>query len=293
VKTRGDAIRSTEPACEGSRAGTLVEPITGPRGSSKAEDRGTGRSAGGTVGNDVRLPGFDGRVAVVTGAARGIGRGIAEALAAQGAHVALLDVSWEGVDPAGVHGLAIECDISEARAVDEAIAGVEDRLGYPSILVNNAAILRLSGLLETSDDEWDQVLAVNLTGAFLCTQRVVPGMRAAGYGRILNIGSNSGKMGGTKAGTAYAVSKAALHNLSRSVAIEFAAEGITANTIAACLIETEMATDAGLEVLAQRIPVGRMGSVDDVAYAALFLTSSAASYVTAEIMDVNGGYYID
>lgn len=246
-----------------------------------------------TSSSDVRLPGFEGRVAVVTGAARGIGRGIAEALAGQGARVAGLDVAWDGGDGAGFDGSALECDISDPRAVDEAITRVEDRLGPPAILVNNAAILRLSGLLETSDEEWHRVLAVNLTGAFLCTRRVVPGMRAAGYGRILNIGSNSGKMGGTAAGTAYAVSKAALHNLSRSVATEFAADGITANTIAACLIDTDMAGDAGLGALVQRIPVGRMGTVDDVASAALFLTSAVASYVTAEIMDVNGGYYID
>ncbi len=244
--------------------------------------------------DQVHLPGFDGRVAVVTGAARGIGRAIATALSEQGARVGSIDLSWDaGEPPDGTDVLPLECDISDPDSVDRAIGEVETRLGPPAILVNNAAILRIAGLLDTSPEEWQRILDVNLTGAFLCTRRVIPGMRNAGYGRILNIGSNSGKMGGTSAVTAYAASKAALHNLSRSVASEFAAEGITANTIAACLIDTGMASDAGLETLVQRIPVGRMGTVDDVAFAALFLTSSAASYITAEVMDVNGGYYID
>jgi len=244
--------------------------------------------------SEMRLPGFAGRIAVVTGAARGIGRALSVALVEQGASVAMLDVDWEGVSaPNGERLRRIECDISDAESVDAAFLETEDSLGVPSILVNNAAILRIAGLLDTTPEDWRRILDVNVTGAFICTQRAVPGMQDAGYGRIVNIGSNSGKMGGTSAVTAYAASKAALHNLARSVATEFAGFGITANVVAACLIDTGMAADAGLERLVDRIPVGRIGTVEDVVYSTLFLASSAASYITAEVMDVNGGFYID
>ncbi len=243
----------------------------------------------------IRLPGIAGRVAVVTGAARGIGRAIAQALASQGALVAMLDVDCdsEDVETPDPGLLAVACDVSDEVAVDQAIGNVERSLGAPSILVNNAAILLPAGILDTSPEEWRRVLEVNLTGAFLCTRRVVGAMRDAGYGRIVNIGSNAGKMGGYSAVTAYAASKAGLHNLTRAISTEFAPHGITANAIAPFFIETRMARAGEFSHLAEQIPVGRVGSVDDVAYAALFLASSAASYITAEVMDVNGGYYID
>ncbi|MEN8112888.1 MAG: SDR family NAD(P)-dependent oxidoreductase [Actinomycetota bacterium] len=244
--------------------------------------------------SEYAFPGFEGKVAVVTGAARGIGRGLAEGLAAQGAKVGLLDISWEGVEaPENPALLPIECDIADEDSVDAAIAQIEEAFGAPSILVNNAAILPIAGLVDTTPEVWRRTLDVNITGAFLCTRRVVPAMREAKYGRIINIGSNSGKMGGTAPVTAYAATKAALHNLARSVATEFAKDGITANAVAACLIDTGMATDAGLEKYVERIPVGRIGTVDDVVYATLFLASTAAGYITAEVMDVNGGFYID
>jgi 3-oxoacyl-[acyl-carrier protein] reductase len=240
---------------------------------------------------DYSLPGIEGRTAVVTGAARGIGRGIANALVDHGARVAAIDVDWPS--NSSEVGRAYTCDISDPSAVQECFDSIEQDLGPVSILVNNAAILRPASLLELSLEDWQRTLDINITGAFLCTKRAVSSMKRQRYGRIVNIGSNSGKMGGTTPAAAYAASKAALHNFARSVATEFAGDGITANAVAACLIDTDMARGLSLEELVERIPVGRMGTVDDVAFATLFFCSSAASYITAEVMDLNGGYYID
>jgi Dehydrogenases with different specificities (related to short-chain alcohol dehydrogenases) len=240
---------------------------------------------------DYSFPGIDGRTAVVTGAARGIGRGIAEALVDHGARVASIDIDWPS--DASPTGTAFTCDISDQTAVQECFDHIEQHLGPVTILVNNAAILRPSSLLDLSLADWQRSLDINVTGAFLCTKRAIASMKQERYGRIVNIGSNSGKMGGTTPAAAYAASKAALHNLARTVASEFARDGITANAVAACLIDTDMARGAGLDELIQKVPVGRMGTVDDVAFATLFFCSSAASYITAEVMDVNGGYYID
>lgn len=237
-----------------------------------------------------RFAGIEGQVAVVTGSARGIGRAIAEALADHGARVAGFDVELPQ-DAADSSVRFIRCDVSDERDVDAAFSVVEADWGHVGILVNNAAILRHATVEETSLGLWRQVLDVNLTGAFLTSRRALPLMRQAGYGRIINIGSNSGKTGGTSSVVAYAASKAALHNLARSIASEQAKNGITANAIAACLIDTDMAAE--IRHLADRIPVGRLGTVDDVAYAALFLASSEASYITGEVMDVNGGFLID
>ena len=177
--------------------------------------------------------------------------------------------------------------------MDRAIGEVETALGPIDILVNNAAVLHLAPLAETDLRTWQRTLDVNVTGAFLLARRCVPGMNERGFGRIINIGSNSGKMGGTSNVVAYAASKAALHNLARSIASEQARHGVTANAVAACLIDTEMARSAALEDLAKRSPMGRLGTREDVAYAVLFLAAPEAAYITGEVMDVNGGYYID
>jgi 3-oxoacyl-[acyl-carrier protein] reductase len=241
---------------------------------------------------DVRFPGLAGKVAVVSGAARGIGRSIADELVGQGCRVAYLDVA--AVDPPPADGgLAVQCDVSDEVGVERAIAEVEERLGPVDILVNNAGIIRVASLAETDLDTWRRVLDVNVTGAFLLARRCVPGMNERGFGRVINIGSNSGKMGGASNVVAYAASKAALHNLARSIASEQARHGVTANAIAACLIDTDMAQSADLDEIARNSPMGRLGSPQDIAYAALFLAAPEAAYITGEVMDVNGGYYID
>jgi len=189
--------------------------------------------------------------------------------------------------------LALSCDVADAEAVNRAFTTIEETFGAPSILVNNAAVLGPSGVLNTSAEDWEQVMAVNVTGAFHCIQRALPAMQANGYGRIINIGSNAGKMGSHSGVVAYAASKAALHNLTRAIAAEAAPHGITINALAPAMIDSAMAQSPDTEKYAEMVLVGRMGTPEDVAYVALFLASSAASYITAEVIDVNGGFHID
>jgi NAD(P)-dependent dehydrogenase (short-subunit alcohol dehydrogenase family) len=239
----------------------------------------------------VDVSGLQNRVAVVTGGSRGIGRAIAEALHAQGAVVVVLDRDPPASDTDPTPWLFVPCDVSDERAVDVAMTQVENARGVPSVLVNNAGVLQSASIPETSVEMWNRTFLVNVTGSFLCARRVLPGMAEAGYGRVLTIGSSAGKTGGYQHLAAYAASKAAVMSLARSIATEYAGFGITSNAIAPAAIDTDMI--AGLSGFADRIPVGRLGTPADVAAAAVFLCSEAAGYITAEVMDVNGGFLID
>jgi 2-hydroxycyclohexanecarboxyl-CoA dehydrogenase len=234
----------------------------------------------------VRVEGLEGRVAVVTGAGRGIGLRIAEVLAANGAIVAGLDLLPPEVD--GI--LGIEADVSDEAAVNAAFGRIEEELGTPSVLVLNAGILPLVPLVETSTELWERTLSINLTGGFLAIRRALPGMRLAGYGRIIGVGAAAGKSGGARS-AAYAASKAGLMTLVKSVAAEYAREGITANIVAPALIDTALL--GGAHELAGRVPVGRLGTTDEVAALVAFLASSEAGYITGEVVDINGGTLID
>ncbi|MGZ8620379.1 MAG: SDR family NAD(P)-dependent oxidoreductase [Actinomycetota bacterium] len=235
----------------------------------------------------IHVEGLDGRVAVVTGAARGIGRRIAELLAANGARVAAMDIN-----PTDLEGvLGIECDVSEETSVDAAFAEVEAALGTPSVLVLNAGIFPVVPFEQTSLELWERTLAINLTGSFLAARRALPGMREQGYGRIVGIGASAGKGGGSRSVAAYAASKAGLMTLMKSVANEYAKDGITANALAPAFIDTGML--ATTREIASRIPVGRYGTIDEVASLAVFLCSSHAGYITGEIVDINGGTLVD
>lgn len=240
------------------------------------------------------MPGFAGRTAVVTGAGTGIGRAVADALAGQGARTAYLD-AVPPPDSSSLDGeegrMFAQCDVSDQAAVEAAFGEVEAAWGTISILVNNAGIFRIQALEEISLGDWERMLAVNLTGVFLCTRRVLPGMREARYGRIVNLGSSAGKTGGSKNMAAYAASKAAVMSFTKSVASEYAAYGITSNALAPALINTSMAE--GIADLKHLIPVGRLGEAEDVARAVLFLAAEQASFITAEVMDVNGGFLVD
>ena len=235
----------------------------------------------------IRVEGLDGRVAVVTGAGRGIGQAIAEALAANGAQVAALDL--EAPDHAGILGLS--CDVADEAAVDAAFARVEEALGTVSVVVLNAGIFPIVPFLETTRELWDRTMAINLTGAFLCARRAIPGMRAQQYGRIVAIGSSAGKTGGAKSVAAYAASKAGIMAMAKSIANEYAREGITANALAPSLIDTPMI--ANTRDLVDRIPVGRFGRPEEVAALVCFLASEHAGYITGEVTDINGGFLID
>lgn len=234
--------------------------------------------------------GLNGRIAVVTGANRGIGRAIADTLHRHEAHVAYLDIETVGLDDAP-RRRHIKCDVSNEASVHAAFSEVEALWGPTEILVNNAGILEQATVEGTSLACWERIFAVNTRGTFLCTRRALPGMRQARWGRIVNVGSTAGKTGGSGLLCAYASSKGAILTFTKSVASEVANEGITVNALAPALIQTDMIT--GLGGLRDQIPVGRLGTTDDVCYAVLFLISTHASYMTGEILDVNGGFHID
>ncbi len=238
------------------------------------------------------------RVAIVTGAARGIGRAIAEAFVTEGARIALADVDRETLDAAGrdLGMLAVPTDVSDAAAVRVMVEATLGQYGRIDILVNNAGICPLTQFELISRAEWDRVIGINLTGAFLCSQAAVPHMRAAGYGRIINVSSAAGKMGGVTVGAHYAASKAGMLGLTWSLARLYAPFGITANAIAPVTVETDLTRDwppGVLEQLRRSIPLGRLARVTDVASAAVFLASTDAGFITGEVLDVNGGFLMD
>jgi 3-oxoacyl-[acyl-carrier protein] reductase len=238
------------------------------------------------------------RVAIVTGGARGIGRAIGEAFAAEGARVVLTDVDAVALETAGreLKAFTTTADVSDGKAVRVMVEEVASRYAKIDILVNNAGICPLTSFEVTSRAEWDRVMAINLTGAFLCSQGVLPYMKNARYGRIINISSVAGKMGGVTVGVHYAASKAGLLGLTWSLARLAAPFGITANAIAPVTVETDLTRDWPSDVLdriRQSIPLGRMARVTDVSAAAVFIASEEAGFITGQVLDVNGGFLMD
>jgi acetoacetyl-CoA reductase/3-oxoacyl-[acyl-carrier protein] reductase len=231
---------------------------------------------------------FDGRVALVTGGARGIGRGVAERLAREGAEVHVLD---REAGPPG-DGLRFHAvDITDGDAVSAAVAALP---APPLLLVNNAGITRDKSLLKMSDAEWDAVVDVNLGGAFRVLRAVAPGMVAAGFGRIVNVVSINGLRG--KFGQAnYAASKAGLVGLTKTAARELGPKGVTVNAVAPGMVLTEMALALAPEFRQKALDesvLKRLPEVEDVAAAILFLLSDAARMITGEVLRVDSGQYI-
>ncbi len=242
-----------------------------------------------------------GRVAIVTGASRGIGRTIALALARQGAIMAPTDVLTDQVRgvaaeiaEAGGKAEAFSMDVSDASTVDAVVNAVIERFGRVDILVNNAGIARDQLMLRMKREDWDKVLAVNLTGAFTCAQAVLRPMMKQRSGRIISISSVVGQMG--NAGQAnYAASKAGLIGFSKALARELAPRGVTVNVVAPGLIDTDMTRALSEDVRAEwasKVPLGRLGTPEDVAAAIGFLASDEASYITGQVLAVNGGMYM-
>jgi 3-oxoacyl-[acyl-carrier protein] reductase len=243
---------------------------------------------------------LNGKVAVVTGASRGIGRGIATLLAARGATVVAAargDNAAATVDEiraAGGHAEAAAVDVTDAAAIDALFAGVLERHGRIDVLVNNAGIARDQLMLRMKRDDWDQVIATNLTPAFVLVQAVLRTMIKQRAGRIVSISSVVGQAG--NAGQAnYAASKAGLIGFSKALAREVASRNITVNVVAPGLIETDMTkaiTEKAQGDWAAQIPLGRLGTTADVAAAVCFLASDEASYITGQVLAVNGGMYM-
>jgi 3-oxoacyl-[acyl-carrier protein] reductase len=242
---------------------------------------------------------LSGRVALVTGASRGIGRAIARQLAAQGAHVVAAARSdnarlvAEEIAAAGGKADAVALDVTEAGAAGAVVADTLERLGRIDILVNNAGITRDQLMLRMKREDWDAVLATNLTGAFALTQAVLKPMVRQRGGRIVCISSVVGQSG--NAGQAnYAASKAGIIGFAKAVALEVASRGITVNVVAPGLVETDMTrelTGDAREEWASKIPLRRLGTPDDIASAVCFLASDEASYITGQVLAVNGGMY--
>lgn len=237
-----------------------------------------------------------GKVALVTGASRGIGQAIAVALARAGADVAVnFRVRGQEAEETGqlIEGLkrrslVVQADVSRGDEVSRLVQQVEDHLGPVDILVNNAGITRPQSLEEIAEQDWDELMAVNLKSAFLVTQAVLPGMRSRRWGRIINLSSVAAQLGGV-VGPHYAASKAGLLGLTHAYAALLAGEGITVNAIAPALIGTEMVT-GNPRARPDLIPVGRFGTVEEVAGVAVML--AANGYLTGQTMNVNGGWYM-
>ena len=242
---------------------------------------------------------FSGRVAIVTGASRGIGKAVALALAGSGAAVVALargdqaQVTADAITAAGGRAIGRSVDVGDGAAVDALVKEAVETFGKVDILVNNAGITRDGLLLRMKRDDWEAVLQTNLTGAFVCSQAAIKLMVRQRYGRIVNISSVVGQTG--NAGQAnYAASKAGLIGFTKSLAREVASRNITANVVAPGFIDTDMTRavpEAVQKAWLEGIPVGRLGAPEDIADAVCFLASEKASYITGHVLAVNGGMY--
>ena len=234
------------------------------------------------------------KIALVTGASRGIGRAIAVGLAGCGADVAVnykshekeARVTQQQVISRGRRSMIIQADVSRSSEIKRMIAAVERDLGPVDILVNNAGIARFQSVEATTEADWDEVLAANLKSVFLVTQAVLPGMRSRRWGRIVNISSGAAKTGGG-VGLHYTASKAGIEGLTRAYASRLVKEGITVAAVAPSLIATDMIPDE--ESRRKQIPLGRLGRVEEVAEAVIFLAGN--EYATGQIIALNGGMY--
>ena len=227
------------------------------------------------------------RVVLVTGGSKGIGYGIALRMAKAGHRVAATYRSGE----VPADALGVQCDVTDPGQVEAAFAQVESSLGNVEVLVANAGITRDTLLMRMSDEDWDQVIATNLTGAFRVARRAARAMIRGRFGRIVFISSVVGLMG--SAGQVnYAASKSGLVGMARSLARELGSRGVTVNVVAPGFIETDMTAELGEDLVkkySEQIPLGRLGSVDDIASTVEFLTSDAASYISGAVIPVDGG----
>jgi len=243
------------------------------------------------------------KVAIVTGAARGIGKAIAQRFLQEGAAVAINDVNLERAEEIvheakskGKKALSVKADVSNEKEVEEMVNRVYSNFARIDILVNNAGIIKRGSTEDHSYEDWDRVIAVNLRGTYNCLKAVIPIMKKQGCGKIVNVSSIAGKVGDIASAPSYGSSKGAINTLTKSMARELAEYGICVNAVAPHAIETEMSAEWSQEKrrqLMSQIPLKRLGRPEEVAAAVLFLVSDEASFITGEILDVNGGYLMD
>jgi NAD(P)-dependent dehydrogenase (short-subunit alcohol dehydrogenase family) len=247
---------------------------------------------------------MEGRVAIVTGAAQGIGASIAQRFASEKIKVVVADIKKESgertvsqIREAGGNAIFVEANVSKRVETDRMVRETIKAFGRLDILVNNAGINYLTPVLEqVSEEEWDWVFTVNVKGVYFCMSAAMDPMKDQKWGRIINIGSIAGKQGGPASGIHYCASKAAVMCLTKQFARSLAPFGITVNSIAPGIVDTEMGRSLGSDVIQRTInltPLGRLASPEDIAHAALFLASEGAAFITGEVLDVNGGALMD
>lgn len=241
----------------------------------------------------------EGKVAIVTGAAQGIGRAVAERLAQTEHRLALLDVKGlDAVADALPGSLALRCDVSDPASVEDCVGRIVAEWGHVDVLINNAGISPSHGgrslpVEETDIDEWHRVIAVNLTGTFLMCRAVLPVMKPRGWGRIVNFSSQGGRMRSRLSGAHYGATKAGVIGFTRVLAGQVGAHGITANCIAPGRIVTPQSEGFGdKNTYTDDIPVGRLGETDDIVAGVEYLISERAAFVTGTVLDVNGGFFM-
>jgi len=243
------------------------------------------------------------KVAIVTGAGRGIGKAIAIALTREGASVIINDVDIQTAEKVtkeikslGWKALAIQADVSDSKEVNQMVQSAIKKFKRVDILVNNAAIIKRGSIEDLNEEDWDRVMDVNLKGAFNCMKAVAGIMKKQRYGKIVNISSIAGKIGDLASAPCYGASKAGMICLAKSLARELAAYNINVNVVAPHAIKTDMSKEWSEEKrknIIANIPLGRMGEPEDIAEAVVFLVSDKAKFITGEVLDVNGGCLMD
>ncbi|HYH13527.1 MAG TPA: SDR family NAD(P)-dependent oxidoreductase [Thermomicrobiales bacterium] len=248
----------------------------------------------------VDIENLEGRTAIVTGAGQGMGAAIAHALAMRGARIVVNDLQAERAErvtaeltAAGATATAVPGNVIDAGDVQRIVQRALLEFGGVHILVNNAGVLRPTKVAEISEDEWDLVVDVNLKGTFLCSQAVLAPMKAAGWGRIVNLSSTAGKNISTVGGAHYTAAKAGILGFTRHLAKEVAADGITVNAVCPGLIDTEMVRatidEERVDAYARSFPIARLGQPEEVAELIGFLASARAAYITGQVISINGG----